>query len=87
MNSPTIGRHDQVVSILGASRWLKARGIRPNSRHEVYRAIARGELAAREFGPRLWVIRVCDLERLAVTSRGEVQSETAKSAGTLSAVS
>ena len=52
-------------SQLGASRWLRARGIRPHSRHAVALAIARGELRPVMVPPRTMLIHRSQLEAYA----------------------
>ena len=65
MTVPDIRPGDDVLSIHGAHLWLKARGVRPYSRHSLYVAIARGDLPAREVVSRVWVVRVDDLRAFA----------------------
>ncbi len=50
------------LSLLGASKWLRARGLGPRSHSALYGLIARGELKARELMPRVWAVEVADLE-------------------------
>jgi hypothetical protein len=54
-NPPTIDNEDRnedrVVRVHGTSRWLRERGVTPQTRHQLHLAIARGELPARELGP------------------------------------
>lgn len=69
MNVPDILKDDPVLSILGASNWLKSHDVRPYSRHALYVKIARGEIPARELTPRVWVVRVADLEKFAAAHR------------------
>ncbi|MDB4916294.1 MAG: hypothetical protein JWM95_3938, partial [Gemmatimonadetes bacterium] len=57
------------LSILGASKWLKANHVTPSSRQSVMEAIARGELNATVLAPRMMRIRIRDLSRYAETRR------------------
>jgi hypothetical protein len=47
----------KLFSLIKASTWLSARGLRPTSRTSLYIAIARGDLIAKELMPRTWVVR------------------------------
>ncbi|HET8777965.1 MAG TPA: hypothetical protein VFN76_09930 [Candidatus Limnocylindria bacterium] len=77
---PTITPRDQCLTIQAASLWLRARGIRPDSRHAIYAALARGELPGREISPGRWYIRLRDLERYAAKHTRPAECKTAVSA-------
>jgi hypothetical protein len=55
----------KLFSLIKASAWLSARGLRRASRTSLYIAIARGDLIAKELMPRTWVVRRADLEAYA----------------------
>lgn len=61
----TIGPHDEVVSLNGASRWCREHGIEEqSSRHALLLEIAAGHLRARRLNGQV-VILVSDLEQFA----------------------
>lgn len=55
----------EIMSLAAAARWLGTRGVKPVSRNSLYAEIARGKLKARELMPRVWAVRLDDLQAYA----------------------
>jgi hypothetical protein len=69
-----------LLSVHGASMWLKERGIRPYSRHTLYLAIAHRQLRIAASARRVTLIRRADLERYAAAVAASMHDKATKSA-------